>query len=745
MSDRMDCSSDEDDFLVVAATQPGIGQPSRHVPESNVFSHNPVVNRLRYAQDSSTETASNGPGWSCPACGPVHNGVLQGNRVSAAELRRFSQACKFCAVVLQAIIFHHPEGPNASVGAIQDWTEAVIFDSQGGALKVTYTTRSWTDALEPELRLQFHADKAYTEDVAPWAIFLDEHPICQNLFADACWTRVRGWLDSCVAQHTLCPFDQQTDLPTRYVSISTSLHGPPSLRLCETKTGEKGRYAALSHVWAASKASIFKTFKTNLQTRRTQIQYNDMPKTFREAVDICIKLNIASLWIDSICIVQDDTTDWQTEASRMGSYYASAYITIAAHPTERLSTATGQREVDTAVDNGCHLIRANHFSATISGEDSITPVTVFAHKTYNHRQFTQRSLGDGRSAYFKRGWCFQERMLAPRILHLTESEAIFECNSALRCECGGVESVTQPSSSHPGPLKPLLANALRLCQKQPSPSTQDVCARETVLKAYYHLIRDYAEKHLTKSTDLLPALSSIASNLAVVLGDEYHAGIWESDKYTGLQWTSYWGTDFGTNGREDCSRHGVGTYVAPSFSWASRQGGVSSILNGFASLDPEGSEHWEYASVEIKCDRAGLDPFGQLAGGYLKIRTCGIPVVCGDFAGPAQWGQMKLTGDGIRGEGLFQVDAREDVPLVVAGPVVCLELKRAKVTKRWLDEGAWVFRGGRMVYEGGEGEETVSMGAIVVIPADERTWRRVGFVMCSRYLRDWGMQEYVIV
>ncbi|KAF2434552.1 heterokaryon incompatibility, partial [Tothia fuscella] len=36
------------------------------------------------------------------------------------------------------------------------------------------------------------------------------------------------------------------------------------------------------------------------------------------------------LWIDSLCIVQDSTSDWQQESSIMGKVYSSAYCSIAA-------------------------------------------------------------------------------------------------------------------------------------------------------------------------------------------------------------------------------------------------------------------------------------------------------------------------------------------------------------------------------------------------------------------------------
>ena len=40
-------------------------------------------------------------------------------------------------------------------------------------------------------------------------------------------------------------------------------------------------------------------------------------------------LDIRYLWIDSLCIVQDDPADWEAEAARMKDFYAEILFTIA--------------------------------------------------------------------------------------------------------------------------------------------------------------------------------------------------------------------------------------------------------------------------------------------------------------------------------------------------------------------------------------------------------------------------------
>lgn len=47
------------------------------------------------------------------------------------------------------------------------------------------------------------------------------------------------------------------------------------------------------------------------------IALDAMPKTFRDAIVFTRGLGIQWLWVDSLCILQDDLKDWQHEAGKM--------------------------------------------------------------------------------------------------------------------------------------------------------------------------------------------------------------------------------------------------------------------------------------------------------------------------------------------------------------------------------------------------------------------------------------------
>lgn len=70
--------------------------------------------------------------------------------------------------------------------------------------------------------------------------------------------------------------------------------------------------------------------KRKYRQHRESIPISHLPATFREAVQIARVLDVCYLWIDYLCIIQDDFLDWEHEASGMGNVYAHAYFIISA-------------------------------------------------------------------------------------------------------------------------------------------------------------------------------------------------------------------------------------------------------------------------------------------------------------------------------------------------------------------------------------------------------------------------------
>lgn len=73
-----------------------------------------------------------------------------------------------------------------------------------------------------------------------------------------------------------------------------------------------------------------KTTTDTIKEGMKPIPESTLPLTFRHAVVLTRTLGCRYLWINSLCIVQDDEDDWQVEAAQMASIYRNSLLTLAA-------------------------------------------------------------------------------------------------------------------------------------------------------------------------------------------------------------------------------------------------------------------------------------------------------------------------------------------------------------------------------------------------------------------------------
>lgn len=163
---------------------------------------------------------------------------------------------------------------------------------------------------------------------------------------------MRGWLDVCDQKHERydCHSEHTSVLPTRVIDVGEGAYSD-SVRLYCSKKDEEGSYVALSHCWGKftdEQRERFCTFKRNINDRVRGIETSTLPKSFRDAIRVTRELGQRYIWIDSLCIIQDDSEDWRREANTMEMVYSMAYITIAAtsahHSTQGFLKPRRQRE-----------------------------------------------------------------------------------------------------------------------------------------------------------------------------------------------------------------------------------------------------------------------------------------------------------------------------------------------------------------------------------------------------------------
>lgn len=334
------------------------------------------------------------------------------------------------------------------------------------------------------------------------------------------------------------------------------------------------QYCALSYCWGTSglKGNYRTTIKT-LEERKQKIDFQSLPRTVQDAIQICRRLKIGYLWVDALCIIQDCEKDWQSESTKMAAIYARSHVTIAA-------------EASDSVDGGCFNDPEESLNATLLEHFEIDNILldgrqsrlyVCPRKTTNN--YNRRDMG----ILGSRGWVCQERMFSPRILHYTRRQLFWECRQHLQ----GADNATSAGFSRNFSLLDL-----------------DVPLPETQLQRWYIdvIYGDYSERKFTFGSDKLPAISSLARVFHRQIQSPYLAGLWRRDLEWGMSWACT---------GENAKPLGNG---CPSWTWASTDSEV------YWPPKPSNPPLCQVESVDVTHD--SLDPFGTVSGGFIRIRGC---------------------------------------------------------------------------------------------------------------------------
>jgi hypothetical protein len=464
--------------------------------------------------------------------------------------------------------------------------------------------------------------------------------------------RVRSWVQLCNKDHRCNPLG--TPLPTRVLDLGPSLSST-TIKLIETH-GQGGKYVALSHCWGVSHRTT--TTSLTLEAHKSGISASELPRTFQDAVTITQQLGVQYLWIDSLCIIQDSRSDWEVEASKMGDVYVNSFLTIAASSSADDSTGCFTRRTKVAIAPECHSLghvsvcntspiygnprgsgyvpyMAEHPFALLNipyktglSELSVSMEWMPTSTDSKPRLYEIGSFGrpvdplQGQHLN-SRAWTLQERLLSPRTIHYAEDQMYWQCKM---CFVGEDGSRFNPKDFN-------LDKVIEIHQLPTTPAVGVETAVVSFIDGYpggfptaygssgwLSYVENYSRRSLTVASDRLPALSGIASLIAKETADTYHAGCWMSHVLEDLNWRVYareehqvmasGGFEF-SYGAKLCDVRAPEAYRAPSWSWAS--------IEAFINFLPLDSRHLIAVFHSCHTDKSGIDPFGAVSGGWIKI------------------------------------------------------------------------------------------------------------------------------
>jgi hypothetical protein len=145
------------------------------------------------------------------------------------------------------------------------------------------------------------------------------------LLEDVDYSLVRGWIEDCTNHH-----GTKYNPPSFDSSKSLSLLLVDAKRIRLVECGWYCYYLVLSYVWGVSEQ--FQTVRNNVQElsqdRALLRIRGQLLLLIRDAIDFVAAIGESYLWIDSLCIFQDDTELKEKYIPKMDSIYRQALLTL---------------------------------------------------------------------------------------------------------------------------------------------------------------------------------------------------------------------------------------------------------------------------------------------------------------------------------------------------------------------------------------------------------------------------------
>lgn len=486
-----------------------------------------------------------------------------------------------------------------------------------------------------------------------------------------CTQFIRTNLQKCKASHLSC-YTKVAKMPTRVLYLG-SLRSP-CLRLVE-RLPIKQRYIALSHCWGP--IQIITTTKSTLTERLLDIPWDSLSKTFQDAIEITRSLEISFLWIDSLCIIQDDASDWESESVKMAQVYSNAYITIAAAGAHSGTI-------------GCLFPRWNitpkglklpcSISQFQSGNDPPSPKFNARCSCKSHGQFEGEapmpSMVLVSAPLWTRAWVFQERLLSNRTIHFHSEEMIWECEETTDCECGFYAWENNRKAYQDLALNSEIRKFISRVRQREGTKGQ-------AFKIWSHILREFTTLEITYQSDKLPALSGIATILLPAMESRCIAGIWDYEMAIGLMWRQ---PGFARSRRVKVS---APQYI-PTWSWASLEMLSHSYMGLQMPFSPRG-EYSVHSNAAFSCiPRETSDQivsFLTIEDAVLRIRGwCAFCKMGSSYDNMWRAFKRHLTFQG-RKEGKFTADISDETIEEASrdnGDVICVLL--GSTTTRNMEE-----------------------------------------------------------
>lgn len=312
-------------------------------------------------------------------------------------------------------------------------------------------------------------------------------------------------------------------------------------------------YLTLSHRWGSPPGILLSKDTRFLLTEDISSHLLRCPEAtvFQHAIHVTRCLGFRYIWIDALCIMQDNEAEKEADIMRMDHTYFNSKLNISASEADPLGGLEFDRN---------SLLTNPYLTMTKVPSNPEVAMSLYVFSEESHYRFPKgKPLNT-------RGWVFQERALSPRIVHFAEDKVFWECWSLNASEVfpEGLPDEEQTYWNVPD------FNFNKRIGIDPA-----IFDIRQIKWRWVELVESYSLTSLSFAEDRLLAISALAKRFCSAMRmdpSEYLAGMWRDELPQSLIWRQH-----RISGRSGPTANGLNLEMryAPSWSWASPMVSVS--------------------------------------------------------------------------------------------------------------------------------------------------------------------------
>jgi hypothetical protein len=436
------------------------------------------------------------------------------------------------------------------------------------------------------------------------------HSLSVSAESDEVVRIIRKLIDVCCGQHPFCTSVPHPGTPSRLLDVGTPEEQQLRLVPWDVYSLHERPYLTLSYCWGGVPMDApWKLTTTNLEQFMVSIPIEALPLTLREAVLLTRRLGERYIWIDSLCIIQNDRSDWVRQSSSMSRIYSGSLCTLSAASDHSNGGLFAERNSPPAT-----TLELSPFHGGPPRKVLLYP----QHRCGSDHYFQCTD----KPGVYSRAWCLQERELSCRVLQFTTQEFIWKCRTEDAKECeivGFMEARKLLSLGEPDFID------VNVSLERYSITSRDDRVKignyvifkhheyaqklRRFYEYWYNILTEYTAASISNHADRLPALSGLARAHPVGRGNTYLAGLWKHDIRTGLSWKS----------RRRQNEDGSNQHYACNLpSWSPLRSDLGGVY--FSSGDQTRKTVFSPVLLKAVIVHSTSDLFGHINSGYLTFK-----------------------------------------------------------------------------------------------------------------------------